>query len=73
MRAMVRPPKRFKGSLQIWLADLAAERAAGEVDAVIRTRAQKVIDIWNAGERQTPLGLRLQSDRIRLRQAGFAT
>lgn len=45
---MIRPPKRFKGSLEIWLADLAAERAAGKIDAVIRTRAQKVIDIWNA-------------------------
>ena len=45
---MIRPPKRFKGSLKIWLADLAAERAAGEIDAVIRTRSQKVIDIWNA-------------------------
>lgn len=45
---MIRPPKRFKGSLQIWLDDLAAERAAGEIDAAIRTRAQKVIDIWNA-------------------------
>ena len=27
MRSMIRPPKRFKGSLEIWLADLAAERA----------------------------------------------
>ena len=45
---MIKPPHRYKGSYEYWLADMAQEQAAAELDAVVRSRAQKVVDIWNA-------------------------
>src|SRR5262245_21123114 len=45
---MIKPPHRYQGSYEYWLADMAQEQAAAEIDAVVRSRAQKVIDIWNA-------------------------
>jgi 5-formyltetrahydrofolate cyclo-ligase len=39
---------RHKQWLQAWLAHKDAERAVDEIEAVISTRAQKVVSIWNA-------------------------
>ena len=45
---MSKPPHRYKGSYELWIADRAKEEAAEAIDAMVRSRAQKVIDIWNA-------------------------
>jgi hypothetical protein len=45
---MIRPPKRHKGSLEHWLHDLDAEASVAAIDAVVKTRAEKVVEIWNA-------------------------
>jgi hypothetical protein len=45
---MTKPPHRYKGSYEFWIAERAKEEGAGAIDAVMRSRAQKVIDIWNA-------------------------
>jgi len=45
---MSKPPHRYKGSYEFWIADRAKEEAAEAIDAVVRSRAQKVIDIWSS-------------------------
>ena len=48
LQAMTKPPHRYKGSYEFWIADRASEETAAAIDAVVRSRAQKVVDIWNA-------------------------
>jgi hypothetical protein len=45
---MIRPPKRYKGSLEDCLHERDAEASAAAIDAVVKTRAEKVVEIWNA-------------------------
>ncbi len=45
---MTQPPRRHKGNYDDWIAHLGEEATAREIEAVIRTRAEKVVDIWNA-------------------------
>jgi len=45
---MTKPPHRYKGSYEFWIAERGKEESAGAVDAVVRSRAQRIIEIWNA-------------------------
>jgi hypothetical protein len=48
LASMTKPPHRHKGSYEFWIAERAKEESAAAIDAMVRSRAQKVIDIWNA-------------------------
>jgi hypothetical protein len=48
LASMTKPPHRHKGSYEFWIAERAKEESVAAIDAMVRSRAQKVIDIWNA-------------------------